>query len=266
MNTIVDSVLRFFLASFSCRTTSGARVTAIVGSVIASSAARKHKHNIFDRPSTLHSIVVSNANETFQPDRLSNSTLPTKELMVPDNSLSRLWTMLLTPVASLGTLPEPATDDRNSSGLPSPGLLTPSSHDSDTYSGFMGSCLTPLDLSADYFVSSTAHTLANKAGKVLCPLCPASSRGFRTMQALGNHLASPAHAPKIFHCPVDLVGSEKKGKQPEALIKEFSTLSGLTQHVESGACEGGRKKLEGAMGFVQERLKELGFKDVRLLK
>ncbi|KAL8776439.1 MAG: hypothetical protein Q9213_008273 [Squamulea squamosa] len=173
---------------------------------------------------------------------------------------------MITFGTQLGTLPDSDADDWNSSGLSSPGLLTPSSHDSDTYSGFMGSCLTPLDLPADYFVRNTAQSLVNRAGKLLCPLCPASSRGFRTMQALENHLASPAHAPKIFHCPVNVMSSEKEEKQTEALIKEFSTLSGLTQHVESGACDGGRKMLEGAMEFVQEKLNELGFRDVKLLK
>ena len=86
------------------------------------------------------------------------------------------------------------------------------------------------------------------------------------MEAFESHLASPAHAPKIFHCPVNLTSSEKKGNQTEDVIKEFSTLSGLTQHVESGACKGGRQMLQGAMEFVQWKLRDLGFGEIKLLK
>ena len=86
------------------------------------------------------------------------------------------------------------------------------------------------------------------------------------MQALGDHLASAAHAPKIFHCPVGLMSAMKKGKKKTLLNKEFSTLSGLTQHVESGACSGGKQVLEEAMKIVSGKLKEMGFKEIKLLK
>lgn len=171
---------------------------------------------------------------------------------------------MITFGTQLGSLLDSAAD-WTSAGSSSPGLLTPSSHPSDTYSVLMGAQTTPSALSTGYFTLGTGQPLIARAGKFWCPLCPAQSRGFRTVNALGNHLASPAHAPKIFHCPISLTSSEEKGKQTEEMIKDFSTLSGLTQHVESGACEGGRQMLEGAMEFVQERLKALGFKNIKLL-
>ncbi|KAL8679327.1 MAG: hypothetical protein Q9186_004374 [Xanthomendoza sp. 1 TL-2023] len=173
---------------------------------------------------------------------------------------------MITFETQMGSLLGFSADDRASTGSFNSGLLTPSSHLSDTYSGLMSFQLTPSAFSNGCSESGTVQTAINQAGKRPCPLCPAGSRGFRTMQALGDHLASPAHAPKIFHCPVDLVRTSKKGKQQKSSIEEFSTLSGLTQHVESGACKGGRKMLEQAMNIVQERLKALGFKEIKLLK
>ncbi|KAL8879911.1 MAG: hypothetical protein Q9192_008134 [Flavoplaca navasiana] len=153
-----------------------------------------------------------------------------------------------------------ASDDGTSTGLSNSGLITPSSCLSETYSGIGGAPLGLLDL------CGTAQGNFNKNGKMLCPICPADSRGFRTMQALGDHLTSAAHAPKIYHCPVGLMSAIKKGKKKTSLNKEFSTLSGLTQHVESGACNRGKQVLEEAMKIVSGKLKELGFKEIKLLK
>ena len=169
----------------------------------------------------------------------------------------------------VGPLLDSTADDGTSTGSSSPGVLTPSSHSSDTYSGIMGARLGLSALSADYFTFKTAQRSVIESGKLSCPLCPGKSRDFRTTQALENHLASPAHAPKIFHCPVNLISSTKQGKQGKqgkSFIKEFSTLSGLTQHVESGACDGGKKMVEEVMTFVQEKLGELGFEKIKLLK
>ncbi|KAI4253995.1 MAG: hypothetical protein L6R42_007360 [Xanthoria sp. 1 TBL-2021] len=139
---------------------------------------------------------------------------------------------MITFGTQLGSLLDSAAD-WTSAGSSSPGLLTPSSHPSDTYSVLMGAQTTPSALSTGHFTLGTGQPLIARAGKFWCPLCPAQSRGFRTVNALGNHLASPAHAPKIFHCPINLTSSEERGKQTEEMIKDFSTLSGLTQHVES---------------------------------
>ena len=56
-----------------------------------------------------------------------------------------------------------------------------------------------------------------------CFLC---SRTFRSLDALNQHLGSPAHAQKKYHCPREWKGCGT----------EFKTLSGICQHVESESC------------------------------
>lgn len=55
--------------------------------------------------------------------------------------------------------------------------------------------------------------------------------------------------------------------KPEDLLKRrsFSTLGGLTQHLESGRCSGGVEIYMKAITFVEEQLDLLGFSGIRLL-
>ncbi|KAI4129981.1 MAG: hypothetical protein LQ338_001987, partial [Usnochroma carphineum] len=125
-----------------------------------------------------------------------------------------------------------------------------------------------LNAASSQLTTTPTFTTETQAGRrFICPKCPPQSKSFRSVKALNEHLASSKHAPKIFHCPVDLLtipsGSRKHGTK--GVMKEFSTLGALTQHVESEACEGGKKMLKGAVAFVEGRLRELGFEGVRLL-
>ncbi|KAL9046034.1 MAG: hypothetical protein Q9206_007177, partial [Seirophora lacunosa] len=61
-----------------------------------------------------------------------------------------------------------------------------------------------------------------------CYLCP---NGFRSVKALNQHLASPAHRRKIYHCP--------------RCRREYAALSGLVNHLESESC--GRFRFEGGV-------------------
>ena len=160
----------------------------------------------------------------------------------------------------------PAREDLASSDSGSSGQLTPSSHASDTYPDDLGVRLRDHEIPGLHLSPDEVQPITNAAGKFLCPLCHGKSRVFRSLQAFRNHTASPAHEPKIFHCPVSLVPGPKVGKKGESLIKEFSTLGGMAQHIESGSCEGGRQMLERAAEFVERKLRELGFGEVRLLK
>ncbi|KAI5924021.1 hypothetical protein F4810DRAFT_158701 [Camillea tinctor] len=110
-------------------------------------------------------------------------------------------------------------------------------------------------------------------GSQTCPLCPPSrTRRFKP-SALQQHLASKVHAqvsmslPLLapdeisFHCPRALVG---EGSMEKA-VKQFSTVSGLAQHLESGACNGGSVTFRRVVAYVQEEMKSMGFGGLKLL-
>ncbi|KAH8793391.1 hypothetical protein BGZ57DRAFT_870547 [Hyaloscypha finlandica] len=106
-----------------------------------------------------------------------------------------------------------------------------------------------------------------------CPLCPPSrTRKFKD-SALQQHLSSSVHAQVsmslpllvsdeiLFHCPRTLMGEGVKNKSS----KQFSTVSGLAQHLESGACDGGRGTFRRVVEYVQEEMKGMGFGGLKLL-
>lgn len=99
-----------------------------------------------------------------------------------------------------------------------------------------------------------------------CSLCPNGRKMFATAQALQQHMDSPVHYAKIYHCPnnISTTISGKAGKQRRE-EKQFSTLGGLTQHLESGACHGGKRTFFRSMEFIQRRLEQLGFVGIPLL-
>lgn len=100
--------------------------------------------------------------------------------------------------------------------------------------------------------------------KLLCPLCPIGRKPFKSLEALSNHLASPAHSPKLFHCPLSIAGYEDEGKISE-LMKYFSTLSGLLQHLESGACQGGNTTFRKTVEYIEHNLGKMGLQRLHLL-
>lgn len=97
----------------------------------------------------------------------------------------------------------------------------------------------------------------------VCPLCP-NRRPFRTAVALEMHVNSAAHAPKIFHCPLIPIQDLPAGTK-EVKIKSFSTLSGLAQHLETGACRGGLAAFRRVFEYAEEKLAALGLGNVKLL-
>lgn len=97
-----------------------------------------------------------------------------------------------------------------------------------------------------------------------CLLCPPGHRFFRSARSLQMHMDSPVHAPKIFHCPMAFVSSASGfGRLKQE--KSFATLSGLTRHLEAGACRGGIETFRSAFKFVEERLLMLGYDGIKLL-
>lgn len=102
--------------------------------------------------------------------------------------------------------------------------------------------------------------------KIRCPLCPRKRRAFATVQALQQHMISPAHCDKVYHCPSNLLPVDssrvriKRGKE-----KRFTTLSGLAQHLDSGACYGGKQTFLHCIEFIQRHLGQWGPGGMRLL-
>ncbi|RDW64748.1 hypothetical protein BP6252_10399 [Coleophoma cylindrospora] len=95
-----------------------------------------------------------------------------------------------------------------------------------------------------------------------CDLCPLSRPCFSTAKALQAHTSSAAHAPKIFHCPLALLPESKSGTAGKKRF--FSTLSALSQHIESGACHGS-ETFKLVFKFVEEQLNLFGLSGVKLL-
>ena len=108
---------------------------------------------------------------------------------------------------------------------------------------------------------SSISIAPQKEAPFACHLCPSYRQPFSTQIALQQHLASPTHAPKMFHCPtnIDHPATERM------ITKHFKSLSGLMRHIESGSCGDGRATLKMAMDLVQVKLENLGLGGVRLL-
>lgn len=98
-----------------------------------------------------------------------------------------------------------------------------------------------------------------------CPLCPSSRKPFKSLEAKKNHLLSPAHSPKLFHCPLYFAGSETDRKVSQ-LMRYFSTLSGLMQHLESGGCQEGNVTFRKTVEYIEHNLEKVGLRKLRLLK
>jgi hypothetical protein len=56
-----------------------------------------------------------------------------------------------------------------------------------------------------------------------------------------------------------------KGSSIRKPPKTFSTVSGLAQHVESGACYGGKETLRLAIKYLQSEMKTLDLGRLKLL-
>ncbi|KAK0702787.1 hypothetical protein B0H67DRAFT_595103 [Lasiosphaeris hirsuta] len=128
-------------------------------------------------------------------------------------------------------------------------ILTPSS--SLISSSLSSPILTP---TSGY---SPAVTVFIKGG-TRCALCPPTRRPFPTPQSLQQHLQSPAHDARIFHCPVSTPAVTETGRQVKPMVKWFSTVSGMGQHVESGACAKGGPGFGNVLRNLETRVREVG--------
>ena len=69
-------------------------------------------------------------------------------------------------------------------------------------------------------------------------------------------MKSAAHCEPFLYCPTMLAGSES---QKPGAIRSFTTVSGLAQHLESGACVGGRATFRKVVKYLETRIQEFGF-------
>lgn len=126
----------------------------------------------------------------------------------------------------------------------STGILTPSpSEDGSEENGV------PLDLPA-----------AAEPNEFACPLCSETKKGFRTTGALQTHMRSQTHAPKIYHCPLELLPKQNSRRNLRA--RKFKALSALAQHIEAGACEGGKEAFTVVAEAINRKLKEAGLREM----
>jgi hypothetical protein len=65
----------------------------------------------------------------------------------------------------------------------------------------------------------------------------------------------------LFYCPHALISKRSKKKA----VRQFSIVSGLAQHLESGACDRGKVTFRRVTEYVQEEIKGIGFDGLKLL-
>jgi len=126
--------------------------------------------------------------------------------------------------------------------------------------GLISGILTPQDeIPQPYIGEPTANALALG---LRCPLCPGTRPPFSRPETLQQHLDSAAHDPKVFHCPLALTATMPSTSRTNetAPLKSFKTVSGLTAHVESGICQGGKASLLKVAEYIETRLKDMGIR------
>jgi hypothetical protein len=121
-----------------------------------------------------------------------------------------------------------------------------------------GAKITPSTTSVS---DSTAETITYDSLKKNWP-CPQCNKAFKKKGHLLDHINSPVHMTAQFRCPPAMVLGLGAGKKQ----KTFKTLSGLAQHIETGACNGGMDLLKRLAGMFEQRVKVATGRNVRLLK
>lgn len=222
--------------------------------------ASKKCEKRFTSPSALlHHLESSTCCSGITRQRLGDATLLEDTEHIITTRLADRGEQLVTGTSSTmrtsgGPYSPALTEDDDSDGVL---LLTPTSSTTDHFPLSPTGQLTPKSSNS---ASTAAMTLRCS---FTCPLCPLTRPPFTNRCSLEQHLASPVHAPSLFHCPLSLVHASLADLVKEP--KSFKTLSGLSQHLESGACGGGKATMKRAIRYVEEKLRLMGFGSVALL-
>ena len=140
-----------------------------------------------------------------------------------------------------------------------------------TVSGLSDSPLTPAETmsqsSGGVILTPTSSVVGDQIvfdsarGGWPCGICDLV---FRKKKRLLQHLHSPAHETKLYHCGgVAAVASGGGERKP---VKSFKTLSGLAQHVEAGSCTGGKDTLTTLLPMFEAEIRRATGKQVKLLR
>ncbi|CVL08875.1 uncharacterized protein FMAN_14109 [Fusarium mangiferae] len=164
-------------------------------------------------------------------------------------------------------------DDVSETSTTSSPLLTPTSTEFfESYPSPMRSSKSDIMDISD-LTGVISPRLGVVSGFTRCPLCPPRRTRTYGHQALQQHLSSSVHSKTIltvvrsipneisFCCPLALMKESSTRKPP----KNFSTVSGLAQHIECGACYGGKETLRRAVEYLQSEMKTLNLGGLKLL-
>ena len=186
--------------------------------------------------------------------------------LVQDNDIERIISS--GPINGRRPILDNTSESKWSSSTGTPVLTPTSSEMSSPVTAAMADDLGDPSLS---FLSLGAHYLS--ASGIITPTSSqspsslASSAFQRNNRIHGlpivpGHSLSLDHKAPLFHCPSALARSKPYRPSP----RSFATLSGLAQHIESGACDEGPATLKKAMDYVQGHLEKIGIGSIRLLK
>lgn len=106
-------------------------------------------------------------------------------------------------------------------------------------------------------ISGSSFFHGDDGPQIGCRLCLlyGNNRKFKSMGALERHLSSPAHDQKAFKCPTALLLRQDQSRSTETRF--LRTLSGMTQHMETGKCFGGKATLWKMLDFLRLEVLQL---------
>ena len=164
--------------------------------------------------------------------------------------------------SSGGAVLTPNTGNSLGQISPSPAILSPTPEDAwsllsreQSISHFGSGLLTPQS------TESQSTDVVPLLSGLVCSMCPPTRKPFRTLESLQNHITSPAHSRKIFHCPPP----SEMGVSDFSYMKTFSTISGLVQHLENGQCVDGFGSLIKVVRHMEQKLQLTGLGGLRLM-
>jgi hypothetical protein len=244
-------------------------------------ALKQHKSSIRHKPLChIKCLASGKCKKTFdcpsaQLHHLESGTCPSKIGKAQLNAaiVKNDVRGIITTQGSTMRLLDDDVPETSTSSTSSP-LLTPTSTEFfESYPSPMQSPYSSIPDVSD-LIQAVNRRLGGANGFTRCPLCP--RRRTRTFgpEALQEHLSSGFHSKTLpttvvrsmpdeisFHCPLTLTKGSSTRKPP----KTFSTVSGLAQHVESGACYGGKETLRLAIKYLQSEMKALDLGGLKLL-